>query len=260
MTGLDGGAVVMLAGPGSSTNIVYNAVRVHLPLGRVILEQRVDRRSFLRARVRRLGPLRVAGQLLFQLAVLPVLRQQAGPRRRELLSTLGLDQTPIPERDVVRVRSANDRETIDILASLRPSVVIVNGTRILRREVLDACPTAVFLNIHAGITPRYRGVHGGYWALVSGDRDGCGVTVHLVDAGIDTGPIVAQAVVSPTSVDNFVTYPLLQLGAGIPLLIEAARAALERRLASRNPAGSSRLWTHPTVFEYLAHRIRHGIA
>ena len=250
----------MLAGPGSSTNILYNAVHGQLPIGRVILEERVDRRSFVRARVKRLGPLRVAGQLLFQLAVLPVLRRQASARRRELMSTLGLDETPIPERDVVRVRSANDRQTIAQLASVRPSVVIVNGTRILRREVLEACPTAVFLNMHAGITPRYRGVHGGYWALVSKDRERCGVTIHLVDAGIDTGPIVAQAVVSPTPVDTFVTYPLLQLGAGIPLLIEAVRAALESRLTSRDPAGSSRLWTHPTVFEYLRHRIRHGIA
>jgi len=256
----DGGTVVMLAGPGSSTTVLYNAVRAHLPIGRVIVEERVDRRSFLRARVKRLGPLRVAGQLLFQLAVLPVLRRQASARRRELMSKLGLDATPIPERDVARVRSANSRETIDLLASLRPSVVIVNGTRVLRREVLAASPGAVFLNMHAGITPRYRGVHGGYWALVSKDREGCGVTVHLVDPGIDTGPIVAQAMISPTPVDNFTTYPLLQLGAGIPLLIDAAQGALEHRLASHKPAGSSHLWTHPTLFGYLAHRIRHGIA
>ena len=52
--------------------------------------------------------------------------------------------------------------------------------------LLEAVP-AVFLNTLAGITPSYRGVHGAYWALVQRQPDACGVTVHLVDAGIDTG-------------------------------------------------------------------------
>ena len=53
----------------------------------------------------------------------------------------------------------------------------------------------------------------------------------------------------------FVTYPLLQLGAGLPMLIAAIRAALEHRLTSRSAMGASRLWTHPTALEYLAHRM-----
>ena len=41
--------------------------------------------------------------------------------------------------------------------------------------------------MHAGITPQYRGVHGGYWAVVNNDPEHCGVTIHFVDKGIDTG-------------------------------------------------------------------------
>ena len=260
MTGPDSGTVVMLAGHGRSTDVLYNALRAQLPIAKVIVEDRVGRRSFLRARVKRLGLWRVAGQLVFQVAVLPLLRRQASARERELVKEFGLDETPIPEQAVAHVRSANSPETIELLGALRPAVVVVHGTRILRREVLEASPGAVFLNIHAGITPRYRGVHGGYWALVSKDREGCGVTVHRVDTGIDTGPIVAQATISPTAADNFVTYPLLQLGAGVPLLIDAVRAALDGRPVTRPSAGPSRLWSHPTVLEYLAHRIRRGVA
>jgi methionyl-tRNA formyltransferase len=36
-----------------------------------------------------------------------------------------------------------------------------------------------FVNIHVGITPKYRGVHGTYWALVNNDVENSGVTVHL---------------------------------------------------------------------------------
>ena len=47
-----------------------------------------------------------------------------------------------------------------------------------------ACPV---INMHAGITLRYRGVHGGYWALAEQHPEWVGTTVHLVDPGIDTG-------------------------------------------------------------------------
>jgi folate-dependent phosphoribosylglycinamide formyltransferase PurN len=55
-----------------------------------------------------------------------------------------------------------------------------------------------FVNIHVGITPKYRGVHGTYWALVNNDVENSGVTVHFVDEGIDTGNIINQAIVVPS--------------------------------------------------------------
>ncbi|HEX8349388.1 MAG TPA: formyl transferase, partial [Hymenobacter sp.] len=120
------------------------------------------------------------------------------------------------------------------------------------------CP---FLNTHAGITPLYRGVHGGYWALANNDAAHCGVSVHLVDAGIDTGGIIAQALIRPEPEDNFSTYPLLQVIAGMPLLKEAVRAALAGTIQLRPaPEGTSRLWSHPTLAEYKANRRRSGVS
>jgi methionyl-tRNA formyltransferase len=99
-------------------------------------------------------------------------------------------------------------------------------------------------------------VHGGYWALVDRCPEHCGVTVHLVDEGIDTGNVLRQARVEPTPEDNFVTYPLLQLGAGLPLLLDEAAKALDGRLVPRPyPPGASRLRTHPTIWEYARHRL-----
>jgi methionyl-tRNA formyltransferase len=137
-------------------------------------------------------------------------------------------------------------------------VVVVAGTRIIHASVLDAVP-ATFLNLHAGMTPRYRGVHGGYWALAQGDPEHCGVTVHEVDRGVDTGDVVAQARIAPTERDSFATYPLLQLAAGAPLLVDAVRAALGDRLASRPAEGPSRQWYHPTLWSYLWTRARTGV-
>ena len=117
-------------------------------------------------------------------------------------------------------------------------VAVLDRTRVVDRV------DAPFVNVHAGITPLYRGVHGGYWALASGDRGNCGVTVHLVDEGVDTGGILGQARVDPGPHDDFSTYPLLQLAAGLPLLLEvlpAVAAGQARTLPP--PLGESRLWT-----------------
>ena len=48
------------------------------------------------------------------------------------------------------------------------------------------------INVHSSLLPRYRGVHPVSWALIEGASE-TGVTVHIIDAGIDTGSILRQA-------------------------------------------------------------------
>ena len=167
--------------------------------------------------------------------------------------------TAIPEGLVARVDSANSPETIALLKEMAPAVVIVNGTRMLSPEVLDAVHSR-FINLHAGITPRYRGVHGAYWALAEGRSDLCGVTVHEIDAGIDTGPALAQAAIHPRTSDNFATYQMLQLAASLPLLDSVLPSLMENAeitpLTSNEP---SNLWSHPTAGQYVRNRMLRGV-
>ena len=177
-------------------------------------------------------------------------------RLQEILSSNRLDISEIPHSRVIEVPSVNSDATICELQRLSPRVVIVNGTRIIQDRILKSVD-AIFLNIHAGITPMYRGVHGGYWALASQDPNNCGVTVHRVDRGIDTGSIVSQRTITPTTEDSFATYPFLQVASAIPILEQAVRDALAGRLSDlAPPPGKSQLWTHPTAFEYLRNRIK----
>ena len=86
-----------------------------------------------------------------------------------------LHENPLPEAQVTRVSSINSHECIAELQRLRPDVIVVNGTRIISKKVLQAVPCP-FINTHAGITPLYGGVHGGYWALANNDPDHCGAS------------------------------------------------------------------------------------
>ncbi|SFQ46867.1 formyl transferase [Hymenobacter arizonensis] len=248
--------IVILAGPGPSTDILFHALDRAFGVHSIIVEEPVSQQQLLKRRVEKLGWATVAGQIMFKLLVAKPLEAASQARQQAIRAAHGLVADPLPESHLTRVASVNSPECIAELQRMQPDVVVVNGTRIIAKKVLQAvsCP---FLNTHAGITPLYRGVHGGYWALANNDEAHCGVSIHLVDAGIDTGGIVHQALIYPTKEDNFTTYPLLQLAAGLPLLIQAVREALDGTLQLQPaPVGTSRLWSHPTLAEYLRNRHR----
>ena len=222
----------------------------------IIVEERVSRWSLLGARVKHLGLWRVVGQLAFLVVARGLIRLSQA-RVRALKTRLGLDDRWPDGAAPLRVASVNAPDCLAALHRIDPKAVLVVGTRIIHRDVLAAVPAA-FINYHAGITPKYRGIHGGYWAKAEGDLDNFGVTVHLVDPGIDTGAVLYQARLTPEPQDNYATFPYLQLAAGLPLLEQAAQDALDGRLAPQAIDLPSRLWSHPTLWNYLIAGLTHG--
>jgi len=253
------GGLVLLIDQSDLSRIIYHALAGEVPIQTVIREARVPRSTFLKRRLKKLGWRTVAGQIIFAKCIIPILRREVAQRRIEILRLHGLSEAPIPNERVTDVASVNDPRTIQLLKQLSPRVVAVNGTRVIDEAVLNAIE-GVFLNTHVGITPLYRGVHGGYWALHSGDAGHFGVTIHKIDKRIDTGAIIAQANIRASDGDNFATYPLLQIANAIPLLKLAIRNALNGNLeVLLPPAGQSKLWTHPTAFQYLWGRLTRNI-
>jgi methionyl-tRNA formyltransferase len=90
---------------------------------------------------------------------------------------------------VTTVSDANGQECENLLQSLAPDVLVLGSSRILRSNILEI-PRLGTLNPHPGLLPEYRGLDVIPWAIYNGDP--LGVTVHVVDPGIDTGDIVAQ--------------------------------------------------------------------
>ena len=249
--------VVLLARASGATAMLYHALAAHHDV-QVVLEDPPPPVHLLRARARRLGLWRVLGQVLFQLLVARRLARRSRHRVQAILRATGTSQAPIPATVTHHVPTVNGPDCHALLKRLAPRVVVINGTRILKRGTLTAIGAPV-LNTHVGITPRYRGVHGAYWALVNHDRAHCGVTVHLVDEGIDTGGVLHQALIDPGPEDDFSTYPVLQIAAGCPLMVRAVREALDGRLQVVPGTPDSARWYHPTLWEYLRHRRRTGV-
>jgi methionyl-tRNA formyltransferase len=246
--------VAMVASDCVAARVLFHAIDRSLGVVGVIVERPVDRKVLIRGRLRRVGVVQTAGQLAFLTTVSPVLERRGRRRNAEILREADLVDRPIPEARITRTGSVNDAGSIAALRALEPDVVVVAGTRVIREDVLRAVGVP-FVNLHAGITPRYRGVHGGYWALAEGRRDDAGATIHLVDAGIDTGAILARVRIAPTAGDSFATYFTLQLAAGVPELIRVLPDVVTGHPPTLDAAdGPSCLRYHPTVWTYLRHR------
>lgn len=250
--------IVLLACPGDSTHIVFHLLQKEFGQVTVIMEERESLRIYLKRRIKRLGIFKVFSQLLFQFLIAKPLFLFSGKRIREIISSAQMDTSEIPEHLLTRVSSVNTDEAITAIQKSQPDLIVVNGTRIIARRVLEAV-SCRFINMHAGITPKYRGVHGAYWALVNRDPEHCGVTIHFVDKGIDTGNIILQEKVMITAHDNFVTYPYLQLAAGLGLMKKAINAFFSGTTAVQPGTPESFLWYHPGIGQYLYHRIFKGV-
>ncbi|MCC6936767.1 MAG: hypothetical protein IT226_00965 [Flavobacteriales bacterium] len=249
--------IVLIGREGSATAILYHALVVEFDVY-VLHETPPPVSQLLRWRAKHGGWWKVCGQVLFRILVAKPLGWMSTVRRAAILKEHGVSDQEIASVAVTRIGSVNSPECWDRVHALSPRAVVINGTRILSKKTIAALGVPV-LNTHVGITPMYRGVHGAYWALVNDDRAHCGVTVHLVDEGIDTGGILHQALIEPTDQDNFSTYPVMQMAVGAKLMVRAVSDLITGIAAVKHIEGESRRWYHPTLWQYLRNRTKRGI-
>lgn len=94
-----------------------------------------------------------------------------------------------------------DRALETAIAEFNPGLVVSAGfMRVLAASTLAAFPNRI-INTHPAMLPLFPGAHAVRDAIAAGVRES-GSTVHVVDAGIDTGPIIAQEAVAVLSSDD----------------------------------------------------------
>lgn len=251
------GAIVVLIAGGPLANILVNALFDRFGPITVLEETPESKLEILRRRARLIGWWQALGQAAFGVAQKLIARRSAY-RLAAIWNRHGLD--PRPDSAVARraVGSVNSQACRTALRELQPKVVVVYGTRIIRRPTLQ-CITAPFINYHAGLNPKYRGQNGAYWARSNADAEHAGVTVHLVDEGVDTGGILYQARADFEPDDNISTYQHRQMAAALPLLVRAIEDALSSRLEAHRVDLPSRQWFHPTLWGYLKTGVTQGV-
>ena len=91
---------------------------------------------------------------------------------------------------LLRSSDLNSPSVVDFLDSLHAEVVVFSGGGLIRQAVLDV-PKEGVLNCHSGILPAYRGMDVVEWAILEAEHaPAIGLTLHFMDRGVDTGPIL----------------------------------------------------------------------
>jgi folate-dependent phosphoribosylglycinamide formyltransferase PurN len=84
----------------------------------------------------------------------------------------------------------NAPDSIEQLKEWAPDLIIFTGGNILRKQLLEV-PRLGVLNIHLALLPEIRGMSSPEWSLLS--HVPVGITIHYMDSGIDTGPILQRS-------------------------------------------------------------------
>ena len=87
--------------------------------------------------------------------------------------------------------SINAAHNLAILADLKPDLLVsIGGNQIFKRPLLNIA-TKGCINLHTALLPKYRGLMPSFWVLKNQEKY-TGISVFLVDEGIDSGPIIVQ--------------------------------------------------------------------
>jgi methionyl-tRNA formyltransferase len=136
------------------------------------------------------------------LRVIAVVSQPDKPKGRDLK----LQPPPVKQVaaaggiPVLQPLRARDAGFIEQLRGLQPDVIVVAAYgQILPQEILDL-PRFGCVNVHTSLLPKYRGAAPIQWAILN-DEPVTGVSIMKMDAGMDTGPSLAQ-VTTPISPDD----------------------------------------------------------
>jgi len=131
-------------------------------------------------------------------------------------------------------------------------VVLAGFMRIVRKPLLDAFPNRI-MNIHPALLPSFPGLHGQKQAVDYGVRiSGC--TVHFVDEGVDSGPIIIQAAVPvhPDDTEENLSERILKLEhkifpEAIRLFAEGRLKVEGRKVKVLNYALPDKYFTNPEI-------------
>ena len=109
-----------------------------------------------------------------------------------LKNNLKLTTDSLAEEKIIFTKDINSTEVCEKINNFKPDVVIVRGTSIIR-DPLISIKVKYFLNIHGGIVPNYRNVHGQFWAYFNKDYSNMGSSILHLTKGIDDGNIALMS-------------------------------------------------------------------
>ena len=231
------------------SKIIFNSIKKTCNIQCVIIENNRPLIHSAISKFKNNSLISALGQLIF-IIYYKILIKFSGKYLNELIIKYKFDISNIIHKNIYKLKNINSEETLNIINEHNPDLIFVNGTSIISERILNTKKN--FIGLHMGITPKYRGVHGGYWAYINNDYKNCGVTIFQLNKGIDTGNIIFQDTIDVDSNDNIFSITIHQLNKAIPLIIKSLSLFNDGLINNtQKTLLVSKQWTHPTIVQYL---------
>lgn len=166
--------------------------------------------------------------------VVAVVTQPDRPKGRELKTAPPPVKTAALEKNlpVLQPERARNPEFIRQLADLQPELIVVAAYgQILPPAILEL-PRFGCLNVHASLLPKLRGAAPIQWSILNDDAE-TGVTIMKMDAGLDTGDILAQSAIPIESADNAQSLHDKLASLGAALLVKTIPGYISGKITPR---------------------------
>lgn len=93
-----------------------------------------------------------------------------------------------------------EKEELKLIEQVKPDIIISCGFRYIVPADIRRIPPKGCVNIHSSYLPYNRGAHPNVWSII--ENTPAGVSIHFMDDGIDTGPIIARRKIDVSFSDN----------------------------------------------------------
>ncbi len=198
-----------------------------------------------------------------------IVAEHFAERSRQEQLFFGLQSDFVKADDACAVRhiepgGLNTLETLHLFEDAGVDAVAVFGTNLVKAPLLDRWPGRL-VNLHLGLSPYYRGTATNFFPLLNEELEYVGATIHLLDAGIDAGPILGHARPTITADDMPHTIGCKAIVAGIEKMItvlgelEQGRFAPVPQWQVPDPRLYLRKDYHPRQVVELYKKIEHGL-
>jgi methionyl-tRNA formyltransferase len=159
------------------------------------------------------------------------------------------------------VNDLNSPKVENLLKKQAPDLIAFTGGGLIRKNIL-CIPKIGVMNCHTGILPQYRGMDVVEWTAVEGKikKVGFGATLHLMDQGVDTGPILLKKIVSPLATDDFKIIREKLEVAMVELMIAGIQKFKNQDLQpqAQNPADGRQYYVmHPRIKVFAERQLKH---
>jgi methionyl-tRNA formyltransferase len=123
---------------------------------------------------------------------------------------------------ILEVTNINQKESVDFIKNNVHDIIVVSGTRMIKKEILSLKPSYGIINMHTGLSPYYNGGPScTFWCLYNGDVEFIGATVMFIDDGIDSGNIILTNTISLSSSDTYGQMEFKAIDLGNHLILQA---------------------------------------